>query len=86
MKRLFTENARTKAREYATHVLPHAEKVGIDTAPMKERMARWVNVVEAYERDIADVKANTALDRQERWKLIKTMRHARDQVREEIFG
>lgn len=89
MKRLFdedTKNARDSAVAYAKLVLPNAEKVGADVAAMKKRMAHWVTIVENYERDIREAWNNTALSVRERAHLVRTMRTARNQLREQIFG
>lgn len=86
MKRAFEENARESAIAYAKLVLPHAHEAGLDVDAIKERMARWVSIVENYERDIAATWANETLEVHERAKLVKEMRRARTQLRDEIFG
>ena len=86
MNRIFDDtNARESAIAYAKLVLPHAKTAGLDVGPMKDRMARWVSIVENYERDIRDVWANAELG-DERPSLVKGMRRARTQLMDEIFG
>ena len=87
MKRVFEDrNARDSAIAYAKLVLPHAEAAGADVEAMKDRMARWVTIVENYERDIAATWANTDYDVNQRANLVKTMRRAREQLMQDIFG
>lgn len=88
MKRVadIQQNSRESAVVFAKLVLPHADKVGADVEDMKERMARWVTIVENYERDIRDAWNNTSIEVRERARLVKTMRIARKQLMDEIFG
>lgn len=85
-KDIVGENTREFAKRASKFVLPEAEKLGMDVCAMKERMARWVNVVANYERDIAAVKANLKMKNEDKQRLISEMREARDSLREEIFG
>lgn len=77
---------RKSARSVARRIFDDARDAGVDVAPMKERMASWMNTVELYAADIAELKASTTISGPDRDRLLRTMYAQRDKIRAEVFG
>jgi len=52
---------------------------------MKQRMARWVEVLKTHERGIAEAWAGK-LEYPDKVSIVRDMRQSREQIRMEIFG
>lgn len=77
---------RSLARSSAKMVFNSAKEVGAPLEPMKARMAKWVQIVENYEKDIAQVKADKTIASGDRDRLLRAMLASRAELYTEIFG
>ena len=86
MKQAIDTTIRDAAIQYAKLVLPHAKEIGLDVESMKERMAKWVTVVENYDRDIRAAWSNPEMSYLDKADLVRKMMRTRNSIREELFG
>ena len=91
MRRASTQPSGTReyARIGAKLVLNGAHEIGIpdlSVARIKEHMERWVDYIEAHERDTSTLRANEAYSSKEKLTLARTMRDARESFYHELFG
>ena len=81
-------STREYARIGAKLAINEAHEIGMSpemVTAMKSRMGRWVDYIEAHERDTLALRANGALGGKEKLTLARTMRDARESFYDELF-